>query len=91
MSAIYTPSSRNAGPFGVGPENPLAVKIMGTSKIVPDGQARIVRLNKTHVGLVVNGSVLFKELNRFRDSLERDLVSLTKARKIVDINSTIMM
>jgi hypothetical protein len=91
MQAIYTPSTRNAGPFGVGPENPLAVKIMGTSRIVPDGQARIVRLSKTHVGLVINGSVLFKELNCFRESLQRDLESLTRARKIIEINAKNMM
>lgn len=83
---IYTPSNLNSGPFGVGPSDPLAVKIMGTSKIVPDGQVSIQRLNKTHVGLIVNGSVLFKQLNCFRNLLEQDLESLNRARKIVEHN-----
>jgi archaellum component FlaC len=83
---IYTPSRTNSGPFGVGPSDPLAVKIMGTSKIVPDGQVTIERISKTHIGLIVNGSVLFKQLNCFRDLLEQDLESLQKARDIVRRN-----
>lgn len=83
---IYTPSNLNSGPFGVGPSDPLAVKIMGTSKIVPDGHVSIQRLSKTHVGLIVNGSVLFKQLNCFRNLLEQDLESLNRARKIVEHN-----
>jgi len=83
---IYTSSSKNSGPFGVGPGNPLAVKIMGTSRIVPDGQARILRINKTHSGLFINGSLLFKQLHCFRKQLFDDLLSLEKARKVVEKN-----